>query len=244
MCLKGTPARRDVIAHPQGDAAAAMLASRLAVRFGPTAVTATGEPPRDAPLCVASAPHRWHRDADAPVILVTDAARDREALSGHAVLCAARDERDASVVALADVFARALELPLVIARVVPEDTVMVSVPDGVPVYFRLAERDPAAERFRVRSIVAEAGIDFTGDDMIAVLTGEVGSALASEVGKADAALLVVGPSRSRRLKRALFGSDVDELLRRCACPLVICPDDPTAGMRLRELWERRAFRSA
>ena len=76
--------------------------------------------------------------------------------------------------------------------------------------------------------------------MIRVLTGEVGPALASEVIATGAPLLVVGPSRSRGFKRAVLGSDVDELLRRCACPLVICPDEPTAEMGLGELWAKRA----
>jgi nucleotide-binding universal stress UspA family protein len=188
---------------------------------------------------VATASHRWHRDAAVPVVVVPDAARDREALSGDAVLCGARDERDAPAVRLADVLAQALELPLVVARVVPADLVVV-VGDGYSVSFPTEERDPLADRFRVRAIVAEAGIDFTGDQMIRVLSGEVGSALASEVIAADAPLLVVGPSRSRGLKRALLGSDVDELLRRCACPVVICPDEPTAEMGLSELWAQRA----
>jgi hypothetical protein len=230
-----------MIAHPEGDLAAAAVALQLAARFGTTAVAATGAPPRGAPLCVATASRRWHRDAAVPVVVVPDAARDREALSGDAVLCGTRDERDVPAATIADVLAQALELPLVLARVVPEDSVMVSVPEGVPICFRSGERDPVADRFRVRAIVAEAGIDYTGDQMITVLTGEVGSALASAVIAADAPLLVVGRSRSRRLKRALFGSDVDELVRSCACPLVICPDEPKAGMGLRELWAQRAF---
>lgn len=228
-----------MIAHPKGDLPAATLAVRLAARFATTAVAATGAPPRDAPLWVATASHRWHRDAAVPVVVVPDAARDRESLSGDAVLCGARDERDAPAVTLADVLAQAIELPLVLARVVPEDFFVLGA-DGVPVVFRPGERDPVADRFRLRAIVAEAGIDFTGDQMITVLKGEVSSALASAVVAGDAPLLVVGPSRSGRLKRALFGSNVEALLQRCTCPLVICPDDPAAGMGLRELWAQRA----
>jgi nucleotide-binding universal stress UspA family protein len=188
---------------------------------------------------VATASHRWHRDAAVPVVVVPDAARDREALAGEAVLCGARDERDVPAVRLPDVLARALGPPLVLARVVPADAIVV-VGDGYPVPFLTEQRDPLADRFRVRAIVAEAGIDFTGDQMIRVLTGEVGSALASEVVAADAAVLVAGRSRSRGLKRLVLGSDADELLRRCARPLVICPDEPTAQTGLGELWAKQA----
>ena len=142
-----------MIAYPNGDLAAAPLAGRLAARFGTKAMAATGAPPQAARLWVATASHRWHRDAAVPVVVVPDAARDRDALSGDAVLCGARDERDVPAVRLADLLAQALELPLVLARVVPADPVVV-VGDGYPVLFPTEQRDPLADRFRVRAIVA------------------------------------------------------------------------------------------
>jgi nucleotide-binding universal stress UspA family protein len=223
------------IAHPHRDAVAASLAASLAAALGTETMATPGAPPRAAMLCVASASYRWHRAATIPVVVLTRRARGRQALAGRTVVCGVYDECDAAAVAIADVLADTLAVPIVLAHAVPHVNDIASPPDAAPVYMHLSEIDQAAAKARVRSISAAAGVDCAGKNMISVLIGHAASALARKARADDAAFVVVGSSRSRRVARAFTGSSVERLLRNCDRPVVVCPDHVEAAMRLRDL---------
>jgi len=106
-------------------------------------------------------------------------------------------------------------------------------PEALPVSRRLTPTDLTAEEDRIRAVAHAAGVHGDHDTRFDVLRGGAGAALAAKAAADNAALLVLGVSRSHRIVRALVGSTTEYLLRSCPCPLVLCPDDPETALRLR-----------
>jgi nucleotide-binding universal stress UspA family protein len=66
-----------------------------------------------------------------------------------------------------------------------------------------------------------------------LVRGTPGPTLAATARREQASLIVVRRSKRGRLQQALLGSVAGYLLRRCERPVVVCPRDPAAAMRVR-----------
>ena len=91
-------------------------------------------------------------------MVLTAAVRVREPLSGRAVVCAVRDERDAVAAAIGDVLGRALDLPLHLVRVAAAPVVMGAAPEAMPVARRFTVADRALELDRIRDVARAGGV--------------------------------------------------------------------------------------
>jgi nucleotide-binding universal stress UspA family protein len=209
---------RDAIAHPARDSAAAALARELAARLGLRRV----ELPRpraaaslDAALAVAPVGLGLYRAPRIPTVVLTPVAAASPPLRGTSVACGVQDDADAACVAIAAALAKGLALPLVLVHVHPMD-------------------DRGDARETVARVTRAAGLDRPEAVPARLVRGAPGRTLATAARREDAALVVVSESVRRLPKRALFVSATGYLVRRCERPVLVCPRDPAAAMRLRD----------
>jgi hypothetical protein len=205
----------DAIAHPAADFAATALAKELAARLDLRRV----ELPRataslDAALAVAPAGLGLYRAPRIPVVVLTRAAAALPPLRGSSLICGVQDDRDATCVAIADALARKLELPLTLVHVV-------SVGEG------------GDSRETVMIVARAAGLGRPEELPVRLLRGPPGRTIAATAQCQDAALVVVSESTRRLPKRAFFVSATGYLACRCRRPVLVCPRDPVAAMRVR-----------
>ena len=209
---------RDAIAHPARDCAAAAVGRELAGRLNlrrlqlprPHAAASL-----DAALAVAPVGLRLYRGPRIPVVVLTPVAAALPPLRGSSVVCGVQDAADATCVAIAGALANGLRLPLVLVHVEPR-------------------RDRGDGRATVARVARAAGLDRPEDVAVRLLRGAPGRAIAAAARRERAALVVVSESVRRLPKRAIFVSATGCLVRRCEHPVVVCPRDPAAAMRLRE----------
>jgi nucleotide-binding universal stress UspA family protein len=208
---------RDAIAHPATDRAAAALARELAGRMNLRRL----ELPRpradaslEAALAVAPVGLRLHHAPRIPVVVLTPAAAGRHQLRGSTIVCGVQDDADAACVAIAGVLAEWLELALILVHVEARD-------------------DRGDARDTVARVARAAGLDHPASVPVRLLLGAVGRTIAAAARREDGALVVVSESVRRLPRRPAFASASGYLARRCEHPVLVCPRDPTAAMRLR-----------
>jgi nucleotide-binding universal stress UspA family protein len=207
----------DAIAHPARDCAAAALARELAGRLNLHRL----ELPRphaaslDAALAVAPVGLRLYRAPRLPVVVLTPAAAASPPLRGSCVVCGVQDDADAACVAIAGALANGLGLPLVLVHVEPR-------------HYRGDGRETVA------MVARAAGLDRPEGVPVRLLRGPPGRTIAAAARRERAALVVVSESVRRLPRRAIFVSAAGDLVRRCEHPVLVCPRDPAAAMRLRE----------
>jgi nucleotide-binding universal stress UspA family protein len=215
LCRRPRGTLSDAIVHPAADLAAAALARELAARLDLRRL----ELPRaaaslDAALAVAPARLGLYRAPRIPVVVLTRAAAALPPLRGSSLVCGVQDDADAASVAIADALARKLQLPLLLVHVLSID-----------------ERRDA--RDAVIAVARAAGLARPEDVPVRLLRGAPDRTLAATARRQDAALVVVSESVRRLPKRALCGSATAYLARRCHRPVLVCPRDPAAAMRMR-----------
>lgn len=212
----------------QSVAFADALAEHLALRRMP--LGATDRAP--ALLAVAPASRRHLRDLAVPLVTFSRSAAARPAIEGRVVLCGARDEGDAPALAIADAIAQALELRLLVAHVLPAIRPHASR-SVVPPCGPTREERAWAAAMLARLAVA-AGVEPPGDGGLRVLCGGAAADLAACARLEDAALVVVSATKRSRIRRMLSPSVARHLSRRCERPVLVCPKEPAAAMRVRE----------
>ena len=199
----------DAIAHPASDLAAAAVARELAARLNLRRLElplpgATAS--LDAALAVAPVGLALYRALRVPVVVITPVAAASPPLRGSSVVCG---------VAIAGAVAKRLRVPLKLVHVQAMD-----------------HRDDARET--VARVARAAGLDRREAVPAHLLRGAPGRTIAAAARREGAALVVVSESVRRLPKRALFVSATGYLVRRCDHPVLVCPRDPAAAMRLRE----------
>jgi len=209
---------RDAIAHPATDSAAAALARELATRLDLRRLElprprAAASP--DAALAVAPVGLELYRAPRIPLVVLTPVAAASSPLAGSSVVCGVQDDADAACVAIAGALATTLDLPLVLVHVEPMD-------------------DHGDARETVARVTRAAGLDHPEGVAVRLLRGAPGRTLAATARREGATLVVVSESVRRLPKRALFVSATGYLVRRCERPVLVCPRDPAAAMRLRD----------
>jgi nucleotide-binding universal stress UspA family protein len=207
---------RDAIAHPATDFAAAAVARELAARLDlrrlelPLSAASL-----DAALAVAPVGLGLYRAPQIPVVVLTPKAAASQPLRGSSIVCGVQDDPDAACVAIAGALAKRLGLRLVLVHV-----------------------DPMHDRGHARETVARvtraAGLDRPERVPVRLLGGAPGRAIAATARREGATLVVVSESVRRLPKRALFGSATGYLVRRSRHPVLVCPRNPAAAMRLRQ----------
>jgi nucleotide-binding universal stress UspA family protein len=220
MHARATPDQtmHDAIAHPASDLAAAAVARELAARLNlrrlelplPGATASL-----DAALAVAPVGLALYRALRVPVVMLTPVAAASPPLRGSSVVCGVQDDADAACVAIAGAVAKRLRLPLKLVHVQA-----------------MNHRDDARET--VARVARAAGLDRPEAVPAHLLRGAPGRTIAAAARREGAALVVVSESVRRLPKRALFVSATGYLVRRCEHPVLVCPRDPAAAMRLRE----------
>ena len=230
---------RDVIAHPEWHPPSTVLARELAARLHlrPVDVPWLG-PGVDAALGVAPVAVRAYRAPTTPVVVLTRAAAARgRRRPGVSIVCGLQDDDDAACVAIADALAGGLGLPLILVHVVPSVALAplaLAASSGMPAPITgRTVHDRAAARETVDRVACAAGVARPDTAGIRLTRGTPGPTLAATAKREGAALVVVSTSTRHRLQRALLGSATCYLLRRCERPVVVCPREPTAAMRLR-----------
>jgi nucleotide-binding universal stress UspA family protein len=210
-------AMRDVIVHPATDSAATALAIELAARLDLRRL----ELPRPraaaslhAALAVAPVGLALYRAPRIPLVVLTPVAAASPPLAGSSVVCGVQDDADAACVAIAGALATTLGLALVLVHVGPMD-------------------DDGDAREIVARVTRAAGIDRSEGVAVRLLRGAPGRTIAATARREGATLVVVSESVRRLPKRALFVSATGYLVRRCERPVLVCPRDPAAAMRLR-----------
>jgi nucleotide-binding universal stress UspA family protein len=229
---------RDVIAHPGWHAPATAFARDLAARLQlrPVDLAWPGFSV-DAALAVAPVALRSHRAPTNPVVVLTRPAAAMAARHGASVVCGVQDDDDAACVAIAGALAEGLGLPLILVHVVPSvalATLAFAAASGMsaPITGRTVD-DRAAGRETLDRVAGAAGLGRPATARVRLLRGTPGPTLAAAARREGAGLVVVSTSTRSRLQRALLRSATGYLLRRCERPVVVCPREPTAAMRLR-----------
>jgi nucleotide-binding universal stress UspA family protein len=209
---------RDAIAHPATDLAAAAFARELAGRLDLRRL----ELPRpraaaslDAALAVAPVGLALYRAPRIPLLVLTPMAAASPPLAGSRVVCGVQDDADAACVAIAGALATTLGLPLVLVHAEPTD-----------------DRGDAGNT--VARVTRVAGLEHPEGVAVRLLRGAPGRTLAATARREGATLIVVSESVRRLPKRALFVSATKYLVHRCERPVLVCPRDPAAAMRLRD----------
>jgi nucleotide-binding universal stress UspA family protein len=203
------------IVHPATDLAAAALARELAARLDLRSVELSGATASlDAALAIAPAGLGLYRAPRIPVVVLTRAAAALPPLRGSSLVCGVQDDADAACVAIADALASKLELPLTIVHVV-------------------SKSEAGDSRETVMTVARAAGLDRPEELPVRLLRGAPGRAIAVTARCQDAALVVVSESVRRLPKRAFVVSATGYLARRCRRPVLVCPRDPAAAMRVR-----------
>jgi nucleotide-binding universal stress UspA family protein len=160
--------------------------------------------------------------------------RRRHALAGRTVLCGVHDDADVTTAAIASALAAALGLDLVMATVIPEPAMCVPGSIAPPIVTGLdGDMRARAQRTLLR-VVSGAGIAGAPIGAYRIRSGAPGQMLAALAQAEDAALVAVSTSVRPWPVRLLIGSATGHLGRHCARPVVVCPRDPRAAMRLRE----------
>jgi len=229
---------RDVIAHPGWHAPATALARDLAasLHLRPVDLPWPG-PSVDAALAIAPVGLRSYRAPTTPVVVVTRRAAAMRLRHGAGVVCGVQDDDDAACGAIAGALAEGLGLPLILVHVLPP-VALAPLAFGALTAVTAAitgrtVADHAVGRETLDRVTRAAGL--RPDDADArLMRGTPGPTLAATARREGSALVVVSASTRGRLRRALPGSAVAYLLRRCQRPVVVCPRDPAAAMRLRE----------
>jgi nucleotide-binding universal stress UspA family protein len=228
----------DVIAYPGWHISATAFARDLAARLHlrPVDLPWLG-PSLDAALAVAPVALRSSRAPTTPVVVLTRLAAATPQLQGASVVCGVQDDDDAACVAIAGALAKGLGLPLILVHVVPSlalARLASCAPTGItPLIAGRTLDDPAADLEPLERVRRAAGIRRPDTAALRLVRGAPGPALAATASREEASLVVVSASERGRLQRALLGSAAGYLLRRCKRPVVVCPRDPAAAMRLR-----------
>jgi len=225
---------RDVVAHPQREAHAAFLAAELAARLDLDVEPLPAAGGGDAVLEVAPWRRHRHRDPAAPVVVLPGMRRRHRALTGRTVLCGVHDDADVTTAAAASALAGAIGMDLVIATVIPQPAIWVPGPIAPPLSSWVSRDDRARAQRTLLRVVSDAGIAGSSVGAYHIRSGAPGPTLAALAQAEDAALVAVSASIRPWPVRLLIGSAVNHLARHCARPVVVCPRDPRAAMRLRE----------
>jgi nucleotide-binding universal stress UspA family protein len=229
---------RDVIAYPGWHVSASAFARDLAAHLQLRSVDLPWLGPTvDAALAVAPVGLRSSRAATTPVVVLTRRAATATPQHAASVVCGVQDDDDAACVAIAGALAEGLGLPLILVHVVTS----VAIPPLAfgaqsetiaPIAGRTGA-DPAAGPETLDRVARAAGLRRLDTGGFRLVRGTPGPTLAATVRREQASLVVVSRSKRGRLQQALLGSVAGYLLRRCERPVVVCPRDPAAAMRVR-----------
>lgn len=225
----------DTVVHPPGHEPCAALARDLSRPLGlrPQPLSYVSAP--DAALVVAPPADR-RRAAGAPVLVVPRRARHRPRLEGASVVCGVQDVDDAPAAAIAGAMAEGLGVRLLLTHVVAPVAIAVPGPAAAPVLCDRAEEGRRNGRRTLEQVAIAAGLEgVDGEQRLA--RGAPGPVLADLARAEDAALIVVSRTSRSWLVRGLLGSAASHLVRRADRPVLVCPRDPLAAMRLREAVE-------
>jgi nucleotide-binding universal stress UspA family protein len=230
---------RDALLHPAWHAPTTAFARGLASRLDlrPVELLWPGCT-IDAALAVVPAALRSYRAPPIPLVVLNRRTATTEPPVGGSVVCGVHDDDDAGCAAIAGALADALGLHLVLVhamRSITPGSYAFAALSGMT--FPLSQRDvedPAVGREIVSRLATAAGLRRLGPAEIRVRRGPPGPAIVATARRERAALVVVGASTRGRLQQALHGSSTGCVIRRCRCPVVVCPRDPAAAMRLRE----------
>jgi nucleotide-binding universal stress UspA family protein len=229
---------RDALAHPAWHVRttrfARALASHLDLR--PVELPWPGFG-LDAALAVAPAALRSYRAPTTPVVVLNGRSATTQPPGGSSVICGVHDD-DAACAAIAGALADALGLQLILVHAVrsfaPASHAFAAL-SGMTFPLRAGDgEDPAAGREIVNRAATAAGLGQPGPAEFRVMHGAPGPAIVATARRERAAFVVVSASRRARLQQALRGSTTGYLIRRCPRPVVVCPRDPAAALRLRE----------
>lgn len=149
-----------------------------------------------------------------------------EELTGRAIICAVRDERDVSVTHAAAALASALGQGLVLAHVVAGTsgrTPAGPTPDGREAAYRMLE-----------AIARPIAVTMARVIELRVLEGAGGPQLDRLAVAEDASMVAVGSSARGPLVAALAGSPSRHLMRHGARPVLIYPPGRRARRRSRQ----------
>jgi nucleotide-binding universal stress UspA family protein len=230
---------RDALAYPAWHAPttgfARALASRLDLR--PVELPWPGFG-LDAALAVAPAALRSFRAPTTPVVVLNGRTATTRPPGGGTVVCGVHQDDDAACAAIAGALADALGLHLILVHAV-RSTVPAwhafAALSGMAFPLRPEDvEDPPAGRETVHRVATAAGLGQPGPAEIRVLHGAPGPTIVATARRERAALVVLSASTRGRLQRTLRGSTTGYLIRRSRRPIVVCPRDPAAAMRLRE----------
>jgi nucleotide-binding universal stress UspA family protein len=232
--------RADTVAQLADDVESVAFADALADRLGLRRIAFGDSETSGAALAVAPAAGRHLRDVAVPTVTLTRSATAR-GLQGRVVICGARDEGDAPALAIADAMACVLELPLLVVHVLPAIRAYAYPSLAVPPRGDTRE-DRAWAAAMLDRLAGAAGVAAPGDQGSRVLCGGAATELAALARTEDAALLVVSGTQRSWLQRALLPSATNLLARHGERPVIVCPRDPLAAMRVREALEWHACR--
>jgi nucleotide-binding universal stress UspA family protein len=225
---------RDVIAHPGWHAPASALARELAGRLHlrPVDMPWSG-PSVDAALAVAPVALRSYLAPTTPVVVLPRRAAVIRRSHGANIVCGLQDDDDAACVAIAGALADGLGLPLILVHVMAS-VALAPVALGAPTAVAAAiAADRANGCETLDRVTRAAGLRPDGAET-RLVRGSPGPTIAATARREHSAFVVVGASTRGRLQRALRGSATGYILRHCSRPVVVCPREPAAAMRLRE----------
>lgn len=229
---------RDALAHPGWHSPTTAFARGLASRLGLRALELPWPGYEiDAALAVAPVGLRSHRTPSTPVVVVNRHCPQPTQPRGTSILCGVQDDDDPACAAIAGALADSLRLQLILVHVVPsiaQAPLAFGAASGaiVPSTGRTVD-DRAAGRDIVNRVARAAGLALPDTAGIRVMRGAPGPAMTAAARREAASLVVVSASTRDRLQRVLRGSTTAYLTRRCERPVVVCPRDPAAAMRLR-----------
>ena len=226
---------------PRGDAAAVLVAHALAERVPGGAVVRAElleRQARHASLLVLGTPRRRRRGNPSqlarrlalPVLAVPPRARS-DMTGARSIVCGVRDRRDTACVAAAGALADALDLQLVVMHVWHDPVAAPASPLAAVPTVR-AGTDAAAARAILGDVIARAGRSAPGAACLRVTQGRPAAELCAAAVDEPAALLAVTASRRRPLVSALFGATAHDVVRDAARPVLVCPPQPNAALRL------------
>jgi len=209
----------------QGGAAGCLVGVAREAHAGLLVVGTRGEGAMKAAL-LGSVSLDVARDAPCPVVVAPPAATGPP-LAGDRVLCGVDTEHDRRAVETATWLARALDLPLTLAHVVP-DAPGRGTRSRAPADAAHAGRTAAPSRARAAHGHArtQRPVGVLGASVV-VADGDPAHELA-RLAAADAALVVVGCRGLGPLRAGLLGSVSRRLVREAVAPVVLCRHEEPA----------------
>jgi nucleotide-binding universal stress UspA family protein len=224
----------DTIAFSPTHARSAVFADGLARRLDLRMKPFPAPDPPGAALAVAPAREHRHRAPPVPVLILTRSAESRVALPGRTVVCGVRDELDAPAAATAAAVAGALGLAFVLVHVLGLGREILSASMAPPAMLSVTPEDVVWADGMLARVLDAAGVHDLDVADRRVECGIPGPALVALACAQDVALVVVSASDRPWPLRAVIPSVTEHLVRRSDRPVLVCPRDPAAAMRVRE----------